>query len=71
MGIGRGLIVLGAVLIVIGILFTLGERLPIRIGRLPGDLVVRGKHGVFYFPIVTCIILSIVVTLILQFFNRR
>lgn len=71
MGIGRGLIVLGVVLIVAGILFMLGERLPIRIGRLPGDLVIRGKHGVFYFPIVTCIILSIVLTLIVQFFHRR
>ncbi|MGH9612669.1 MAG: DUF2905 domain-containing protein, partial [Bryobacteraceae bacterium] len=59
------------VLIVAGILFMLGERLPIRIGKLPGDLIIRGKHGVFYFPIVTCIILSIVLTLILQFFHRR
>ena len=71
MGIGRGLIVLGAVLIVIGIAFVLGERLPIRLGKLPGDLVIRGKHGTFYFPIVTCIVISILLTLILQFFNRR
>ncbi len=71
MGIGRSLIILGIVLIVAGILFTLGERLPLRIGRLPRDLVIRGKHGVFYFPIATCIILSIVLTLILRFFNRR
>ena len=71
MGLGRMLIILGVILVVVGVLFTLGERLPIRIGRLPGDIVVRGKHTVFYFPIVTSIVLSVVLTLVMWLFGRR
>lgn len=71
MGIGRLLIVLGAVLIVVGLLFTLGERLPFRLGRLPGDIVVRGKNTAFYFPLATCLLLSLVLTLIFSLFGRR
>lgn len=71
MGLGRILIILGIILIAVGLLFTVGERLPIRFGRLPGDIVVRGKHTVFYFPIVTSVLLSVVLTLLLWFFGRR
>lgn len=71
MGFGRALIILGLILVVLGVLFTLGERLPIRFGRLPGDIVVHGKHTTFYFPIVTCLILSVVLTLVLWFIGRR
>jgi len=39
--------------------------LPFRLGRLPGDIAVQGKHGSFYFPVVTCILISLVLTLIL------
>jgi hypothetical protein len=69
--VGRLLIYAGIFLIVIGVLFSIGERLPIRFGRLPGDVVVRGKHTTFYFPIVTCLILSVVLTLIGWLFSRR
>jgi len=44
-------------------------RLPLRLGRLPGDISYQGKHGSFYFPIVTCIVLSIAFTLILWVIN--
>ena len=71
MGIGRMLIVLGIVLIAAGVLFSLGERLPIRFGRLPGDIVWRGRNTTFYFPVVTCILISVILTLILWLFNRR
>ena len=71
MGIGRMLIYLGAVLIVLGLLFTLGEKLPIRLGHLPGDIEIRGKNSVFYFPIVTCILLSVLFSLVMALFNRR
>jgi hypothetical protein len=71
MGIGRMLVVLGIILIVAGLLFLLGDRLGIRIGRLPGDIVVRGKNSVFYFPLVTCLLISIILTLIFSFFGRR
>jgi hypothetical protein len=71
MGIGRTLIFLGGALLVLGLLFTLGDKLPIRLGRLPGDIVIRGKNSVFYFPIVTCILLSVVLSLIMSLFSRR
>ena len=63
MGIGRTLILAGAALIVLGLLFVLGEKLPIRLGHLPGDIIIRGKNSVFYFPLMTCILLSAVVSL--------
>jgi hypothetical protein len=69
--VGRTLIILGAVLIVVGLLFTLGERLPIKLGRLPGDIVVRGKSSVFYFPIVTSLLISLILTAIMWLFSRR
>ncbi len=71
MGIGRTLIALGIVLIIVGVIFMLGERLPVRPGRLPGDIIIRGKHSVFYFPWVTCLLISAILTLIMWFFGRR
>lgn len=69
-GLGRTLIVLGVVLVVTGLLVTFGERLPIRLGRLPGDIVWRGKHSVFYFPLMTSIVISIVLSAVLWLFGR-
>jgi hypothetical protein len=71
MNVGKTLIFLGAILILIGLLVTVGERLPLRIGRLPGDIVIRGKHSVFYFPLATCVLLSVMLSLILWLFSRR
>jgi DUF2905 family protein len=61
---GKWLIVGGLILAAIGGLFLMGGRLPLRLGRLPGDIAIEGKRGSFYFPIVTCILLSIVLTLV-------
>jgi Protein of unknown function (DUF2905) len=69
--VGRLLIYAGIALVILGILISLGERLPIRFGRLPGDIVLRGKNTTFYFPIVTCLILSVVLMLIGWLFSRR
>ena len=66
MGIGRTLILVGIVLVIIGLLSTLG----VRVGRLPGDIEIRGKNSVFYFPLMTCILLSVVLSLIMWFFRR-
>lgn len=71
MGIGRTLIVLGLALLVIGLLFTIGDKLPIRLGRLPGDIEIRGRNSVFYFPVVTCILVSVVLSLVMWLFGRR
>ncbi len=68
---GRTLILIGLGLIVLGAIVTLGERLPIRLGRLPGDIVVRGKNTTFYFPLVTCLIVSVILTLVSWLFGRR
>jgi hypothetical protein len=71
MGIGRTLIVLGVVLVVAGLLFTLLEKSTLGLGRLPGDIEIRGKNSVFYFPLVTCIILSAVLSFVMWLFGRR
>ena len=68
---GRTFIIVGLVLVAAGVLMTLGDRLPIRLGRLPGDIVVRGKNGVFYFPIVTCLVVSAILSLAMWLIGRR
>jgi hypothetical protein len=68
---GRTLIGIGIALVIVGLLVTLGEKLPIRLGRLPGDIVIRGKNSVFYFPVVTSLLLSAVISLAMWLFNRR
>jgi hypothetical protein len=59
---GKLLLVLGVVLAATGAFLVLGARLPFRLGRLPGDIVYSGRHTTFYFPIVTCILLSVLLT---------
>lgn len=71
MGIGRSLVVLGVVLILVGALFMVGEKLPIRLGRLPGDIAYHGKNTTFYFPWVTCLLISIIVSVLFWLFGRR
>ena len=66
---GKLLLLSGIVLVVIGAFFAFGGRLPFRLGRLPGDIVYQGKNSSFYFPIVTCIVLSVALTLILWIIN--
>lgn len=68
---GRLLILIGALIVVAGVVVMLGERAGVRFGRLPGDIVVHGKHTTFYFPVVTCILLSVVLTLIGWLFRSR
>jgi hypothetical protein len=69
--VGRTLIVAGAILIVAGLLISFGGRLPFRLGRLPGDIVIRGKNSVFYFPLATCLLLSLVLSFVLWLLRRR
>jgi hypothetical protein len=67
---GRLLLSIGAMFIVIGALLYFGQRLPFRLGRLPGDISYRGQHGTFYFPLVSCLVISIVISLILWLINQ-
>lgn len=65
---GKNLIIMGIVLIVAGIIFTLGSRLGI--GRLPGDIFIKKGNMTFYFPIVTSIVISIILTLLFNILRR-
>ncbi|MEE9274221.1 MAG: DUF2905 domain-containing protein [bacterium] len=66
---GRLLIVLGAVLVAVGALLVLAPKIPF-LGRLPGDIHIRGKNFSFHFPIVTSILLSVVLTILLNLFRK-
>jgi len=68
---GRMLVSLGFLLVVAGAVVMLAERFGIRIGRLPGDIRVEGRNGGFYFPVVTCIVISVVISLISWLFRSR
>ncbi len=67
---GKILIAVGALLLVVGVVIVLLGRMNVPVGRLPGDIVYRGKHATVYFPIVTSILLSIVLSLIFYFLSR-
>ncbi len=62
--------VLGVALFGLGVLLSVGGRLPFRLGRLPGDIVYQGRNGSFYFPVVTCILLSVVLSILMWVVNH-
>jgi membrane protein implicated in regulation of membrane protease activity len=68
--IGKLLIIVGGFIVVVGLVLVLGMRIPF-LGRLPGDISVNRGNVHFYFPIVTCLLLSLVLTLLLNLFFRR
>lgn len=67
---GRALIVIGAVMVVAGLVIVFGERVPF-LGRLPGDVVIQKKNFTLYFPIATGLLLSLVLTVVLNLWSRR
>jgi hypothetical protein len=69
-GFGKILIIIGLLLVTVGILFVVGNKIPF-IGRLPGDIAVERKNYSFYFPVTTCIIISIVVSFVLWLFSKK
>ncbi|MFY9726090.1 MAG: DUF2905 domain-containing protein [Bryobacteraceae bacterium] len=70
MGASRILIALGVVLIAAGLLVRFAGRLPFKLGHLPGDIFIHGKSGSFYFPLTTCILLSVALSLLLWALRR-
>jgi len=66
---GKGLIVLGAALVLIGLVLLYGPRIPF-LGRLPGDIVIKRENFTFYFPLATGILLSALISLVLYLINR-
>jgi Protein of unknown function (DUF2905) len=67
---GRSLMLLGGFLALLGVFFFFGGKLPFRLGRLPGDIVHEGEHSTFYFPIVTCLLLSVGLSLLFWIITR-
>jgi hypothetical protein len=67
---GRVLLSLGALLLVGGGILLSADRLGLPLGRLPGDIAVRGKNVAFYAPIATCLVLSVLLSLISWLVNR-
>jgi hypothetical protein len=68
---GRWLVGAGIVLVIAGAVVMLAERAGLHLGRLPGDIRIEGKRGGFYFPVVTCILISVVLSLISWIFRGK
>jgi len=68
--IGKLLVIVGGLILVVGLYLSLGLRIPF-LGKLPGDISIDRGNVHFYFPIVTCLLLSLVLTLLLNVFFRR
>ncbi len=68
--IGRLLLFFGAILVVVGLVFMFADKIPF-LGRLPGDFLFRKKSFTFFFPLATCILLSLVLTLLLNLFFKK
>ena len=67
---GKSLFLFGIVLVALGIFLMIGPKIP-WLGRLPGDVVVERKNFQFYFPIATCLLVSLLLTLLLRLFGRK
>jgi uncharacterized protein HemY len=68
-GLGKTLIYFGLLLVVLGLVFSYGGKIP-WLGHLPGDIYIQRERFTFYFPLTTCIVISIVITLVLYLFRR-
>ncbi|HKW68657.1 MAG TPA: DUF2905 domain-containing protein [Terriglobales bacterium] len=67
---GKILIFFGALIALFGVVLIFAGRVHLPLGRLPGDIVYRGKNTTFYFPLATCIVLSVVLSLVLYLVGR-
>lgn len=67
---GKLFIFIGLLLVVIGFVFIIGNKIPF-IGKLPGDIVIERRNFNFYFPIATCIIVSIILSLIFWLLGKK
>jgi hypothetical protein len=67
----RALMLAGGILFAAGLLLHFAAKVSIPLGRLPGDIVWRGKHSTFYFPLMTCLLLSLLFSLVSWLIRRR
>ncbi len=68
-GFGKFLVLFGTIVVIVGIILLISPKIP-WLGRLPGDILIRRKNFTFYFPLVTCIVISIVLTVLLNIFRK-
>jgi len=68
-GFGRALIYLGLALVTLGLIFSFGGKIP-WLGHLPGDIYIQRERFTFYFPLTTCILISVIISLVLYLFRR-
>lgn len=66
---GKILIIFGIVLAVLGVILILGDKIP-WIGRLPGDIIIKRDKFTIYFPLMTCVIISLLLTLLFTLFRK-
>jgi hypothetical protein len=68
-GFGKTLVYIGILLVVVGVILSVAGKVP-WLGRLPGDLTIEREGYTFYFPLTTCILISVIISLVLYFFRR-
>jgi len=69
-GLGRPLITMGLLLVAAGLIISFAPRFPTWLGRLPGDISIKRENFSFHFPIMTCLIISAIISLIMWLFRR-
>jgi hypothetical protein len=69
-GLGKLLVIFGGIMIVVGLIVILAAKANLPLGRLPGDITYRGKNSTIYFPLVTCVVLSVILSMIMWLINR-
>ena len=68
-GMGKLLVIMGILLVVVGLAFMFGDKIPF-LGKLPGDIYVKKERFSFYFPIATSIVISIIITILCSIFKK-
>jgi hypothetical protein len=68
-GFGKMLVFLGIFIILIGLLLMMGDKIPF-LGRLPGDIIIKKEKFTFYFPLATCVLISLLLTLLFTVFRK-
>lgn len=66
---GKMLVLVGIFMVVVGLFLWLGDKIP-GVGRLPGDILIKKEKFTFYFPVVTCILISLILTLLFSIFRK-
>ena len=68
--IGKSVIAVGILLVIVGVFLTLAGKIP-GVGKLPGDIFIKKENFSFYFPLTTCILLSVIFSVIMYFFGKK